>query len=792
MDVVVLIGMVWLLILLYGIRRRLKRLPDLSELESHVRDLGYLITRLEMRNILSGTAAPPPPPKPEPPPIPVAPSILPPPVFAAPPLPPSPLQTPMPSEPKAPGVFETAAREMLRKAWNWFVVGEEFRRPDVSAEFAIATNWLMRAGILLLVVGVGFFLNYSITRGLLGPSARVVLSVLAGTGLIVWGLRLLGRKYHLLGQGFVGGGLAMLYFSIYSAAVMFGLLPVGPAFALMALVTAAACVLAVRQDSLLVAVLGLLGGYATPMMLSTGAKNFPVLFGYLTLLGIGLLGVAWRKRWPILTYLSLFSTHLLSWAAITAHYEDRDLGLVLSFLFVFFALFSTAIFLYNLSKKERATVIELLGLFLNVGFFFGIGYQLIARAHPRTATAWLAAGLALYYTAHVVALLRRGPKDRALLTAFIAMAASFLVLTLPLLLTGSWLTACWAVQAVALIWIAIRLESRLLRKIAEGLLLVVLGRLLFLDFGRSFSGATPARWADYARILADRAIQFGLPILSFGAARVLLARRAKSDPSEADASEAPVSGGWERLESRFALGFGLAVLFFYLSAESYDLFTVLSRPLRLPVLTLVWAGFGGYLLLRRESLGRRTLIGLFWGALIVLSIKWLVDMGSWVPHFQFLAYRAAERTSVRALIRLLDVAAVLAFFIGGWKLLRGDSERHAGRASGWLALALGLLYLTFETGTGLTRFLPGFRAGGISLLWGLYALGLVGGGIRYASRPLRLVGLALFSVTLVKIFFSDLDGLSTVFRFIAFIALGIVLLFASFLYMRFKGRVEER
>jgi uncharacterized membrane protein len=580
---VVVIVPIWMLVLLYCIKGRVNQMPGqiewsrvLSELRSLRPEQERRLAAPEPAGITPAPDSPPHPipipavtePVPHPSPV-IAEPPVPPPYaasefvsrhFGSSPYPPPPPLCPAPEPPRAPGVFETAAREMLRKAWNWFVVGAEFRRQDVSAEFAIASNWLIRGGIFILVFGVGFFLNYSITRGLLGPQGRVALSVLAGTGLIVWGLRLFGKQYQLLGQGFVGGGLAMLYFSVYSAAVMFELIPLGPAFVLMAMVTAVSAVLAVRHDTLLVAVLGLLGGYATPVMLSTGSKNFPVLFGYMTLLGIGLLGVAWRKRWPLLTYLSLVCTHVLAVGAIVTHFVPVDLPVVLPFLGVFFVLFSTAIFLYNLAKRERTTVIELIGLFVNAGFFFGTGYHVVVQVYPRAAAAWLAVGLACYYTAHVVVLIRRGPRDRALLTAFIALAASFLVITLPLLLTGSWLTAIWAVQAVALLWIALRLESPTLRRIAEGLLLLVLFRLVFLDFGDRFGESPPTLWPDYLRLLGDRAMQFGLPIVSFGVARRLLARAPATE-------RAPT----QRVESRFALGVALVVLFAYLTVEAWQI-----------------------------------------------------------------------------------------------------------------------------------------------------------------------------------------------------------------------------
>ena len=142
-----------------------------------------------------------------------APEVTPPPPPAAipateaAPLLPPPLPPPPPPPPAArePGPLESKARALLGRIWNWVIIGEEFRSPGTSWEFALATNWLLRLGIVAVVIGIGFFLKFSIERGLLGPQARVALSVLTGLGMLVGGVRLVGRPYQLLGQVLIGG-----------------------------------------------------------------------------------------------------------------------------------------------------------------------------------------------------------------------------------------------------------------------------------------------------------------------------------------------------------------------------------------------------------------------------------------------------------------------------------------------------------------------------------------------------------------------------------------------------------
>ena len=131
-----------------------------------------------------------------------------------------------------PSRFEQAAKKILQEIWNWIIVGEGHRPEGVAMEYAVASNWLLRIGVLILVTGIGFFLKYSIDNGLLGEHARVALTVLAGLGMIVGGVRLVGGKYHLFSQGLLGGGIAVLYFSVFAAFSFYHLLTMTPTFAL--------------------------------------------------------------------------------------------------------------------------------------------------------------------------------------------------------------------------------------------------------------------------------------------------------------------------------------------------------------------------------------------------------------------------------------------------------------------------------------------------------------------------------------------------------------------------------
>lgn len=190
-------------------------------------------------------------------------------------------------------------------------------RPAINWEQFMGAKLFAWLGGLALFLGVAYFVKYSLDHGWIPDQVRVALGFLFGAGLIVGGLKLSRKEYAVTAQTLIATGIVSLYaVTVACGRDHFDYLEAGPMFLLMSLITATAFVVAVRLEAQVVAILGILGGFLTPWLLSTGVDNPGGLFGYLALLDLGLVAVALHRRWFHLVPLGAAGTvvMMIGWA----------------------------------------------------------------------------------------------------------------------------------------------------------------------------------------------------------------------------------------------------------------------------------------------------------------------------------------------------------------------------------------------------------------------------------------------------------------------------------------------
>jgi uncharacterized membrane protein len=337
----------------------------------------------------------------------------------------------------------------------------------LTLEQRIGTRWILIAGVIAVVFSVGFFLKYAYDNNWIGPLGRVVIAAIAGLVALAVGEVTRRRGYGIVAKGVTALGFAILYAAVFSARAYYELIDVTPAFVLAILVTAAAMLYAVSLNEIIVAFLSLLGGFLTPVLVSTGENRPIALFTYILILGVGAMVCALYRKWRAVNVLAFVGTFVLytGWfekfyrpVMRTAEGVPEQIAIALAWLGVFFAVYLVLPLLYELVKKVKARKEDVILVLANSAVVF---YYLwvILFAKYREPLAFCALGLCAVHLAMMTAVAKRCAEDVDLRLALLAIGLFFLTIAIPLYLKMYAIAMAWAVEGVILAVIGLRYRS---------------------------------------------------------------------------------------------------------------------------------------------------------------------------------------------------------------------------------------------------------------------------------------------------------------------------------------------
>jgi uncharacterized membrane protein len=667
-------------------------------------------------------------------------------------MPPSPL-------PQSPSVTIPATTPIVPRVPDWareperepaFVAADAPRAHRFDLEERIGGRWLQHAGLIVLLLGIAFFLRYAFEREWLSPTVRVALGIFAGIAMAAGGVRLAAR-YRGYGLLLAGGGIVALYLSLYAALNLYGLFDAQVVFGALVLVTITAAVLADRTDSQAIALMAVCGGFATPFLVGGKTDQQISLFSYTALLIGATMYLAHRRRWRWLNVASLTLTVVTVAAWGDTYYTDAKYLRTELFLTLYCAMF------VDVLRRSWSRLPPASALGASAG-----------RDDTPFVMSLMMAPVA-YHTCSVVILAPHGLAFLIYLIAFTAItvmlsdyhdstlmrSAAFIAMALPL---GAWIQAHH--------WRDWLLTSTL----------AILG-IYAIHLAAQIRAAVRDEEFDDREVALIHANGVGVYVALY---QVLTDTLSIGQLAGVGVLLALLNAGiWfmvRRLMSRRALHW-MGVAFTLIAAAVWLQFGG-------PWAVTIWATEGAVV---------------FWAALKT-ERRWL-RAGAWIL-FTLAAFRWAQhdiQMTTTAYKVLLNARAVTGLYLVGllyfsaWMTVRypgASSDRYQERAilivaaSAATAIVISTEIISFWQLRAETVDAYVAREMMLSASWVLYAASLVVLGMRKKYAPIRYFAIVLFGIALLKVFLIDLETLGGVYRIAGFVVVGLILLVVSFLYQR--------
>ena len=640
---------------------------------------------------------------------------------------------------------------------------EEYTTSETNFEKYIGENLFGKIGILIFIIGIGFFVKYAIDQNWINETARTLMGYAVGAGMLVLAERL-HKRYHTFSSLLAGGAFGIYYLITAIAFHYYALFSHTIAFVILCVTTIFMSAVSVLYDRKELAVTALVGGFIAPFIISTDSSSIISLQIYITILNIGMFCLAMYKKWAILPMVSFAFTYIILWGTTAlGSFSDSEAVTTYPTLFAFATLFYVifllpVVFILRTQYGEN-TRLGLLGIITANSFMYLIYGDFLLQHFEASSdtTAYLAFFIAAVNLAIHLYLRFRVEEQDTLRNLMLGLAVTFASMGVPILFSAANVLMVWAAESVLLLWLFTKEKNRIYELASAVLLLLTLGALAYYrttdtfihDTGDSlfFNGAFfVTTFVSIAYYVVAVIMQFNKEL--FSDTKRLIAYT----PCNAIA---------------YALGFSILFLAFRDNFHFH-----LEQPISeyASLLTANIMLLGGALILRKRfEISENKLayeISLYLAGILFAMTVW--------------NYTDPEGLLLRWLMALVTIA-YMAYCMRG-QLLVTSNQRNLHTEYSiistlmWLTLTR-LLLITFNEVNFSTAF---------SLSLGIAAFILMCIGMRYHSKEIRIVSLAEFGIVIGKLILNDVWAMPSLGKIIVFISLGALLLILSFLYQKLK------
>ncbi len=680
----------------------------------------------------------------------------------------------------------------------------------------IGTNLLNKIGIAVLVIGISFGVKYAIDHEMLNPLTRIILGYLAGAIILVLALKL-KKDYHAFSAVLLSGGMATLYFITFAAYDFYHFLPQAVAFAIMVGFTAFTVFAAMQYNLQVIGIIGLIGAYAVPFLLSDGSGRVAVLFSYIAITNMGILVISFQRTWRVLFGLAFALTWIIFGSWMVGGYDQTEhLWLSLGFATLFFLLFYIAFLVGKLLNRVTLKVADVALVLINCFIYYGSGYAIV-NEYPGgesylgiftvfNAVVHFAVGVFVYTRL-------RESKDTFYFVAGLVLA--FLTLAVPVQLEGNWVTLIWALEACVLFWVGRQKKFTTYELLSYPLLGLSFLSLLHDWQALSFRYVVGYGGEDIAQVPLTPVlnIYFLTSLLVAGAFAFFFW----------SGNRTPVPTGPKLLTAVLPVIHYLvpatAVLVLYVTfyqevaLHFSNLFqaSAIRDPNGGMTYNPDWTSFRTVWLLNYSILFFGVLVYLahrFWVATPLLNrivfgilafiVLLFLSAGLHALEALRFSYLAPADRFYSSSFWNVAIRYVCYVFVAGGLLVNYWLAMRESNGPGfrqWERLFCHFTILTLLSSELLSLLAlngnpNGFKLA-LSILWGSYALYLIIWGFAKNQSYLRIAGIALFGITLLKLFFYDMSEMGTIAKTIVLMIMGILLLLASFIYNKRKRAARD-
>lgn len=657
-------------------------------------------------------------------------------------------------------------------------------------EILIGGKVLNRIGAVAIIIGVSFFLKYAFDNDWISESFRVIIGVVIGFIFIAGGLRSYKKDYKIFSQGLSGTGISILYLSVYASFNYYYLISQPLAFVLMAGVTVLTFSQAFYFNSMAVSLIGLLGGFITPFLLSTGHSNEVGLFTYLAVLNVGLIMVAMKKsEWMILESLAVAATYIIYYAWYIEYFDQDKSAVSLLFLTIFWGIFFLTNIIHILNSSRLNLELRLVTAASNL-FLYSVGMYIII---DNVYNDWIGAAAivlsVIHFAFYYFILKKRSFFEYELNFALLSSIILF-SLFIYFQFSDFMIIILWSVNLLLLTWLGIKYKINLL--LFSGIILTILTlvKLLATDGALSYE---PLK--EFNLILTLRTLSYIVLSLTLGLSAYFISKGDHKNTFR-------ISSGYLYLLC--------TVFFIFLTVETNDYFRKLhlyNQALDVEIIRfwelLSWAGIWVYYSLILVFIGYRKNIL----ELIICSICAL-GLGSLLAVIIGISYLPIEEFELAINFRALILTLILIGTSAHIFLLRNKQNLYDWLEDFYKILQVTLVILILALITGEVKdyynreiFLLNSNSSDYSEMlsklenlqqmllsssWLVVSSILIVIGIWKKNQVIRVTAIILFGIAILKIFIYDLSYLETIYRIISFIGLGLILLAASFVYQKYK------